>query len=46
MGLDVNGPIYASAFMTTNQIVEALSSVQSLGISARSFHVTGRNLNA
>jgi ureidoacrylate peracid hydrolase len=32
--LDVNIPNYASAIVTTNQIVDSLSSVQTLGISA------------
>ena len=32
--LDVNIPNYASAIVTTNQIVESLSSVQTLAISA------------
>ena len=35
-----------SAIVTTNQVVEALASVETLGISARSFYATGRNLNA
>jgi NAD(P)-dependent dehydrogenase (short-subunit alcohol dehydrogenase family) len=33
--LDVNIPSYASAIVTTNQIVEALASVETLGSSAR-----------
>jgi nicotinamidase-related amidase len=33
--LDVNIPSYASAIVTTNQIVEALASVEALGSSAR-----------
>ena len=32
--LDVNIPNYASAVVTTNEIVDSLSSVQTLGISA------------
>ena len=33
--LDVNIPNYASAMVTTNEIVDSLSSVQTLGISAQ-----------
>jgi len=33
--LDVNIPNYASAIVTTNQVVDSLSSVQPLGISAQ-----------
>ena len=33
--LDINIPNYARAIMTTNQVVDSLSSVQTLGISAQ-----------
>ena len=33
--LDVNIPNYASAIVTTNQVVDSLASVQTLGISAQ-----------
>ena len=40
--LDINIPNYASAIVTTNEIVDLISSVQTLGISARSsFYVRG-----
>jgi hypothetical protein len=32
--LDVNIPNYASAIMTTNEVVDLISSVRALGISA------------
>ncbi len=39
--LDVNLPNYASAMVTTNEIVDLISSVQTLGISAQSLYVRG-----
>jgi ureidoacrylate peracid hydrolase len=33
--LDINMPNYASAIVTTNEIVDLISSVQTLGISAQ-----------
>jgi hypothetical protein len=33
--LDINIPNYASAIVTTNEIVDLISSVQTLGISAQ-----------
>ena len=39
--LDVNIPNYASAIVTTNEIVDLISSVQTLVISAQSLYVRG-----